>query len=212
MKTYIYIHVCCINNWKEVFEKLMSKIKESGLYEKVDEIRCNVLTTNANRQKIIDVFKDPKIIFKTFSDIKAFEVPTINWLHEDSKTEDFKVLYLHTKGIRHYRRRSEIYVKDWVDYLMYFNIEQYKVCLEKLDEYDTVGVNLSSEPATHYSGNFWWSKSEYIRNLDKCKYESYTDPELWLTRENKGNYCCLWQSEINHYEKRYPREKYVINV
>lgn len=209
MKTFIYIHVCCINNWKDVFRKLMTKIRDSGLYDKVDEIRCNVLTSDANKDELDDVFKDSKITFKTSSDIKAFEVPTINWLYEDSKTDDFKVLYLHTKGIRHYNRPCEINVTDWVDYLVYFNIEQYSVCLEKLDEYDTVGVNLQSENVTHYSGNFWWSKSEYIRKLDKCKYESYTDPEFWLTREKKGKYCCLWQSGINHYEERYPLEIYM---
>lgn len=208
MKTYIYIHVCCINNWKDVFNKLICKIKDSGLYEIVDEIRCNVLIEDSNQDELNDILKDPKIIFKTSYDTKAFEVPTINWLYEDSKTEDFKVLYLHTKGIRHYNRPSEKYVKDWVDYLIYFNIEQYKVCLEKLDEYDTVGVDLVSEHVTHYSGNFWWSKSEYIRGLHKCNYKSYTDPEFWLTREKKGKYCCLWQSGINHYEQFYPREKY----
>lgn len=207
MKTYIYIHVCCINNWKTVFNKLMTSIKDSGLYDKIDEIRCNVLTTSISND-FAEIFSDPKITYKTSPDITAYEVPTINLIHEDAKSEDFNVLYIHTKGIRHYNQPDEANVTDWVDYLIYFNIYQYSTCLEKLDIYDAVGVNLHHAPVTHYSGNFWWSKSEYIRKLDKCKNESYNDPEFWLTKGKKGNYCCLWESGVNHYYKRYPRYIY----
>jgi hypothetical protein len=53
MVNYIYIHVCCINNWKEVFNKLYYNIKTSGLYDIVKSIKCNVLSENNN---IIDFF------------------------------------------------------------------------------------------------------------------------------------------------------------
>ena len=37
MKTYIYFHICCINNYETVFYNLMDKIKNSGLYNDVTE-------------------------------------------------------------------------------------------------------------------------------------------------------------------------------
>ena len=39
-KVYIYMHICCIANWKQVVDGLFDDIKQSGLYEKVIEIRC----------------------------------------------------------------------------------------------------------------------------------------------------------------------------
>lgn len=40
MNIYIYFHICCINNWKDVFNNLFNKIKDSGLYDIIKEIRC----------------------------------------------------------------------------------------------------------------------------------------------------------------------------
>ena len=123
MKTYVYFHVCCINNWKEVFSLLMSSIHISGLYDRVDEIRCGILGDFSESKQLFD---DPKIkILYNLFDISLYETPTLNFLHEDSKTEDFKALYIHTKGIKHYRDPTrEPFVKDWVDYLS-IEIENY---------------------------------------------------------------------------------------
>jgi hypothetical protein len=57
MNTYIYIHVCCINNWKEIFNKLLFDIKESKLYDKVTKIRCNILTKNNNNLSFLMMIK-----------------------------------------------------------------------------------------------------------------------------------------------------------
>ena len=43
MDTYIYIHVCCINNWKDIFSNLYNNIKSSGLYNIIKSIKCNIL-------------------------------------------------------------------------------------------------------------------------------------------------------------------------
>ena len=42
-KIYIYFHVCCINNWKSVVRNIYDQIKESGLYEKTEKIKCSVI-------------------------------------------------------------------------------------------------------------------------------------------------------------------------
>ena len=79
----IYIHICCITNYKDVFEYLILSIKESGLYDVIEEIRCCILGTYD-----ASLFTDPKIkIHATSENIKLYEVFTINKIHEDSKTE-----------------------------------------------------------------------------------------------------------------------------
>ena len=204
----IYIHVCCIGNYKEIFTYLMDCIKKSGLYDNVKEIRCCILGNYD-----ATVFDDKKIIIRAIShDISLYEVFTINHLYEDCKnaglnmeSADFNVLYLHTKGVT---KPDNINVKSWLEYLCYFNIYQYETCLQLLEYNDTVGVNLQNDPECHYSGNIWWSKSSYIKKLEKCQYTCYNSPEFWLTKDKNGEYISLWRSNCNHYGDEYNRENY----
>jgi hypothetical protein len=202
MNTYIYIHVCCINNWKEIFGKLLSDIRTSGLYDKITKIRVNILTDASD----LDIFNDAKIeILGISKNLNAYENSTLNLLYEHSLKEEFKVLYLHTKGIKF--NGKNLNVTDWVRYMSYFNIDKHSQALDDLDKYDAVGVNLNTEPVLHFSGNFWWSKSDHIRKLGNCKYENYNSPEFWVTCV-KGDYKELWKSGINHYYGRYEESRY----
>jgi hypothetical protein len=204
MKTYIYFHICCLNNWQEIFNKLISDIKESGLYSKINEIRCIVLTQNPNDILIIE--NETKIkIYNVFDDFSLYETPTINLLYEHSKIENFNVLYIHTKGIRY---DANDCILDWVKYLTYFNIYRHDICIDELSNYDVVGVNLQEMPTLHFSGNFWWSKSQYIRKLGVCHYTHYNSPEFWITKQKNGDYLSLWLSNINHYIERYEEHNY----
>ena len=206
MNNYIYFHICCINNWKDIFNKLMENIKKSRLYDNIKEIRCNILTKDND----LSFFSDPKIkIIGTSSNYNLYENSTINLLYEHSYQEDFNVLYIHTKGVTH---KGSVNVADWVNYLTYFNIYKYDICLEELKTNDTVGVNLQELPELHYSGNFWWSKSQYIRKLEKCQNKQYCSPEFWLTEKKIGNYVSLWLSNINHYNQRYMDENYINKI
>jgi hypothetical protein len=209
MNNYIYIHICCIHHWAKIFANFIHQIKESGLYELVDEIRCGVLGNDTDAHE--DGFQDPKIkILYVYSDLRAFEFPTINRLYEDAQTEDFNVLYLHTKGVT---RGDNTCVKDWVNYMCYFNIYQYETCLELLREHDSIGVNLQVGVVSHiyplhYSGNFWWSKSSFIRRLDRCEYKEYNSSEYWLTERQIGSHVSLWNSGKSHYGDNYGEEEY----
>ena len=53
-------------------------------------------------------------------------------------------------------------VDDWRNFMNWSVIEQWKQCVEALKECDAVGPNLDMEPWVHFSGNFWWAKSEWI--------------------------------------------------
>lgn len=202
MNTYIYIHVCCINNWKEIFGKLLSDIRASGLYDKVTKIRCSILYIAED----FTLFIDPKIeIISKSIDLSLYETPTINALYADALKEDFNVLYLHTKGVKHMGMNP--HVTDWVKYMSYFNIYRHELCMEMLKDYDAVGVNLHTSP-THFSGNFWWSKSEHLRKLQPCTYDKYCSPEFWVGCV-KGEYKELWNSGVNHYYFPYKEANYL---
>lgn len=204
---YIYIHVCTINNWKERLKDHLFKIKDSGLYDIVDEIRLSIL---GNYDKNNSLFIDDKIKIVAHADnIKLYETFTLNKILEDSINENFIFLYIHTKGLyyRHQHNNPLLYdnISLWIDYLCFFNMYKYKDCLNYLynDNYDTVGVNLLNKPTLHYSGNFWWSKSSFIKNQEKCIHEHYCSPEFWVTKNISGKYKSLWNSNVNMYDVPY---------
>ena len=212
MRNYIYIHVCCVNNWKDVLHHLYSNIKTSGLHDIVTRIRCNVLC-NPESKPSVELFfsellsSDAKLeILGITCDISLYEIPTINLLHNHATeaADDFNVLYLHTKGVT----RTNTNVDDWVNYMIHFNINQYKTCIEQLADHDTVGVNLFTTHPIHYSGNFWWARSKYLKNLKQCENNHYNSPEFWLTEDNLGKFSSLWHSNINHYNELYEEHNY----
>lgn len=205
---YIYIHVCCVNNWAQVFESILFKIRDSGLYKRIDKIRCCVLGYPLEH---VHLFRDPKIeVLQTNPNTDLFEPFTLNRLYADARDakEPFRVLYLHTKGVRYSGMNPNVI--DWVNYLCYFNIYHYSLCMEILDAgFSTVGVNLQNQPALHYSGNFWWATSTHIANVGPCIFKEYLSPEVWITEKILGKHACIAQSNVDHYKDPYPPEKYV---
>lgn len=199
MKTVIYFHICCANNWTQIFNMLMSNIKMSGLYDAIDEIRCVVLGEA--------VIRDPKIkvIYQTL-DLSVYEFKIMELMYQDALHEDFRVLYIHTKGIKHYGSKN---VADWVKLLVYYNIVNYEFCLLMLNQYDAVGVNLQNNPVWHFSGNFWWSTSRHIRTLGQIADFSYNGPEFYICLNTNASYVSLWNSDVNHYESPYSMDNYV---
>jgi hypothetical protein len=214
MRNYIYIHVCCINNWKDIFFHLYNNIKSSGLHDVVLSIRCNVLCNAESKTEAELFFSDAMALDTKLEligitcDISLYETDTINLLHTHAaeSEDEFNVLYLHTKGVT----RSSLNVDDWTNYMIYFNITEYERCIDHLTNhgYDTVGVNLFTTPPIHYSGNFWWAKSSYLKKLKRCIHENYNSPEFWLTQDNLGKFSSLWHSNVNHYNERYEEHNY----
>jgi hypothetical protein len=208
-KKYIYFHICCIGDWINIVRLILYKIKESGLYDIIDEIRCCILEKNKDVHIpfFFEYKDDDKIkIYAKSDNIYLYETFTINKLLEDSKQEDFEILYIHSKGIT---KSNNINIKDWLEYLCYFTIYKYEICLMNLKNNDVVGVNLLNTPIIHFSGNFWWSKSSYIQNLKICVRKSYNSPEYWITESRNGSYLSLWTSNTAHYYHRYPSSNYI---
>ena len=230
-KIIIYFTVCCINNYIDVFDKIIDYIYSSKLYDLIYEIRLIIF--NKEEDLLLQkYYSHQKIkIIKTFKENfgNNTEHYTLNILQEDSKVEDFYVLYLHTKGVsaRHQNENMQNKINDWVNYLLYFNIYHYKYILDNIESYSAIGVDLNGYGNTIdtlsdlikkeglcgpnypylFGGNFWWSKSEYIKNINKCE-EIYPAAEVFITRGKLGKFLCLWNSKVNFYEQNYSKKEY----
>jgi len=178
VKIDIFIHICCIENWKDILTEQLNKIYEE-LYEKTNKIFLCILG-NIEWKYFMELLEDTKFEI-IYMDKKKYlyEHHTINSIKSycERLDEERYILYIHTKGVR--KMSDGEITKSWREMMQYFLIERHKECIDNLDKYDTLGCNyindycvkkenafVAENHAYHYSGNFWWSKKTYIDKLD----------------------------------------------
>jgi hypothetical protein len=205
----IYYHSYCVNDCLEKFNHTYSKIIDSNLIKDVSSI--NVVVCGPDYHSFSKSIKNYDKVNIYFSESDTSEDATLNFLWKDSFKDNFNCLYLHSKGVTHGKNEC---ILSWVNYMEYFCIYKYKDCLSALNNFNTVGVNLQHTPQDHYSGNFWWAKSDYIRKLIKPidfktpLFNNRYKCEYWICSSDNKNFCELHQSDVDHYCNIYEPVKY----
>jgi hypothetical protein len=218
----IFIGVCCINRWREILVEQLTYIKDSLLYNYVQEIHV-ILTgpdytlgdLHACFLYVFGTSKKVRILVKYFgASISEYEKP---YLVEVQKyalmcVKKTPLLYLHSKGVT---RQGNINIPghvstdNWRQFMQYFLIKKWKSCLHLVcTGSDTVGCNYNEEPSPHYSGNFWWATSDHIANLPYASdlpwnvYEKYAASkihyrymyEFWIGMKKDSTMECVYTS------------------
>jgi len=215
----VFIHACLMNNGLNILYEQLEKLKKSELYDYINSIIICVL---GNPEEII--YDDNKIkIIHLSNEFDYYELLTINYIKDfcKDKVDEHYILYIHTKGVN--KNGNEECIKSWRHMMEYFLIDQYKICLDGLIDRNlsTIGNNLinskciidhrdlihvNKDHCYHYSGNFWWSKSSYIKNLDYISIQSNKEnrkiqryqAENWLlSKKNKDKHGILYQNNTN---------------
>jgi hypothetical protein len=175
-KRVCFIHSCHVKEYgTSVLENMVEMVVKQD-FDKVFIVNIGIPVNIVH----------PKIQVIEYSNIYLFELETINLIRTFSENQDCDVLYLHTKGITN----NSSNVKDWVTMMLYFLVEKKEECVEKLKEYDTVGCNhrnidIHFNYRPHYDGNFWWSKTSYLRTLPYLSMISRHDAEWWVMTNHK---------------------------
>jgi len=209
-----YIHICQQEGWKRSFQLIWSALKESGLYQATEVIRCGV-ALDSEVTLDLDLLTDPKIKIINISSANLWERPTLLSLREQSYIDDETTVYwyCHTKGLRHFGTEREPFVLDWIAFLIYWTLERWQEAVLVLKSYTTYGCNLEGCP--YYSGNFWWATNAHIRSLPAViPLDSYGAPEEWILLA-EGNPFCIFNSGLQpdrHYTEPYPRSLYRENL
>ena len=92
-----------MNNWESIVKEQCSRILFSGLYERLEKIRCYAIDTNGNNEeKCSSLLKryGKKFSLESVSR-EGDEWFTLKHLENGIEEED-KILYIHSKGVTRY--------------------------------------------------------------------------------------------------------------
>jgi hypothetical protein len=178
----IFMHLNDMPGAHELMSEQLTRLSESGLLDIAETV---FMCTNGNESNFVgaqQVLADHRNIrfWHTSNRTDLWEYPTLELLKRNCQAmtdnEEFNICYLHLKGLS---RLGDTRVTDWRNFMEYHTIDRWEDCVEKLENgYDLVGTNIIEKPWLHSSGNFWWSKSSYVKKLDPLIHpENY----LWGT-------------------------------
>jgi hypothetical protein len=228
MKLTVFVHLVDIPGSEQIARDILNRLIESKL---INNARIFVYCqyNRHNFSWVDELLKDHKTAEIIYPNTKPeeFEIPTLIELKSLCDIADSYVLYLHHKGASRLNSKKSIGVSDWRELMLYHVVDRWEDCVAALSNgFDTVGVNWVTEMYPHYSGNFWWATSDYIKTLpvvalpdtvNKCsqfnfkKYPYRHDAEFWIGIGNP-NACTLHNSNVDHYRTTYPPSLYKGNT
>ena len=206
-----FMHIYAVNDYKKIVEDQVRRIYDSGLIQHVSRIYYCVV---GPEPYIIEESK--YCLLDCSNNMSDHEIFTLHHIHKIAKNteKNFKLFYIHTKGVT---RPEEKALQDWRELMEYFCLNQWQYALEALDVGDTAGINIryygKVAKRFHYSGNFWWANSHYIKTLPHLSKEGYGrevnrwDGEFWIGDGN-GRMVSLWESRQHHGSRQYGPSNY----
>lgn len=254
LKLYNHHYLNDDSSWVFTFLDQMKLVEDSELLDVIDSFEITALGNTEQVSLMLELASTyPKIIVNPkYTDISedAFtndydnldkrsnyisETPTIRKIWEDSMHDDFYVLYFHNKGAtalsRFFKQHDVNTFKNyyyWRKFIEWGVIENWKECVKALnDGNEFAGCNYNMDPFPHFSGGFWWSRSDYIRTLDDIsdshwwktsKAPFHVDRlvnEMWpMSKANKiynlhSPPARLCSPNPGLYSECYPRKKYI---
>lgn len=201
----VFYNVCDLPGSRNLMLRQMIRFCQSELATKAKTVYVMMngqLTNFLDLARLLENNSNVRMVHVD-NTTKNHEYSGLNFLKQycDQLDEEQYIMYWHLKGVSHLTNPG---VQNWREYMEYWTIDRYQDCIEELDnEFDTVGTNWIDEPFhgvdhavrnwKHYSGNFWWARSSYIKKLKPLKrsdeYISGTVSELTgYTVDHVNNY------------------------
>lgn len=199
-KIHIFYHIYCNKNALDIITEQTQHILISGLYNSVDNIYCFLTGESEYIQQCINyiqILGNKYKIAEVGENDRSYERFTLLKIKQYIKSGD-KLLYIHNKGTT---KLDLLEIKYWKLYMEYFLMTHHKQCIKDLDEYEAVGIMWHTNPAPHFSGNFWWTTADYFFKLPNYIGLSPTDPEFFIAYA-KPKYKSYSDTELNLYHSK----------
>ena len=207
----VYLHTYCRRDYRHIILNKISKFRASGLW---NNITTFFIPVSGMREQDKDFFDDLKLLS---SKIKIFEhkdpvfnnePDTLNYMkfRAENFEKNIPMLYMHTKGVTYEHPILRRNVDGWVRYLDLYTISKWEECINALNTHDVAG-GLYVENPRHFSGNFWWVNSDYIKTLptlDKENIKPLERGEFWICSGEKAKvYPVAYNAPVDLYQNYY---------
>ena len=142
---------------------------------------------------------EPFQIVHRSADASAYERPTL--LHGRRVAQEHPhsfIFYLHTKGVTHSRQSAS--VGAWRRMLEHFLLDRAEEAVQflKAAQLDACGANFSLQPRWHFSGNFWWARTEHVARCAETIGSGYRSEFEVMEGENyEAAYIYLQEAELD---------------
>lgn len=201
---YGMYHVFCVNRWMDLVNEQLSACLDSGLLCHTTKlfISC-IFTSDTDVDELKETLRKYSVDFEIVVSLpiqnNQFEFPALECIYNLAHRENFYVYYFHTKGVSYTLKSASEYPTSkfenlkkcsdaWRKMMEYFIFYKHNVAINVLKYYDTYGCKYDDPivPPYHYkyyAGNFWWSKSSYIKTLPVISNEEKQNrywAENWL--------------------------------
>ncbi|HEY4184856.1 MAG TPA: hypothetical protein VGP07_07280 [Polyangia bacterium] len=166
-------HIGAVGDWDRIVAEQYGTLKQSGLHDASAKIVVGFVGGKGREHELersIPTLRDGKFELFVTERIEDYEFPTLSrvWGEARAGSPPFLCYYLHTKGASYVGAPEHGAVNAWRHYMEYFNLERWRDCVTVLRDHETCGVELQTENS-HYSGNFWWATSAYVKRLPDAR-------------------------------------------
>jgi hypothetical protein len=190
MNRVAYYHIYLPDDsgiWTSMVLEQFKIMEDSHLLDNLDELRVTLISKNDSRvwnfmeliklyhknvvfDLALNPFDNDQSMMSGLNTNAVTENYTLRKIYNNAINEDAYVLYFHAKGITALlKHQNEMAAYRQYAYWRYFLnwgvLEKWKHCIEMLDSHDVSGVNYFDYPSPHYSGNFWWTTTNHLRQL-----------------------------------------------
>jgi len=211
---HVYYHIYAIDGVESIINEQLNLIKKHFDFPYILNVGISIADENKSISNILDILDKSKI-----RDIRAkgHEFTTLELIEKDKENfgDSDYILYIHTKGASKQLDKQYDNIISWRHLMNYFNIEKctnvFKI-LEKTS-YNTCGVLLTKTGnfKLHYSGNFWWMKSNYLKtiNIEGVKRNRFNAEVDYIQNGIDWKPYSPYNSEgTNNYQIFFKREEY----
>ena len=160
---HIYYHIYAIDGVESIIDEQLNLIKTHFDFPYILNVGISIADDNISIDYIINKFEKIRDVRS-----KGNEFVTLDLIEKDKEKfgDSDYILYIHTKGASKQDNQNVI---SWRHLMNYFNIEKVKNVFKLFEktEFNTYGVHyIALNNKSHYSGNFWWAKSSYLKTLN----------------------------------------------
>jgi hypothetical protein len=190
----IFFHVYLKSGYSRILLDKFKKFRLSGLYEKTIKIYLLLFGDDIGlHSEFLTELKEvyPKIEYVVITNQEFQNEPdTLNFMLKKASEyeKNTHMLYLHTKGVSYANPYIKRNIDAWVRYLDLYVIKEWEECIKGLEENDAAGGLYESSNPKHFSGNFWWANSDYLKTLPRLNVGN-------VTKYNRGEFWILSQTD-----------------